>query len=93
MFIWFLFALTHFLNLPCALILFLLFQSQFVELVARERFELSSTAPEAAMFDHCTTGLLNRRLEPPRWNKNFSARKKGMPTLCYFCFLNVSSMQ
>ena len=27
------------------------------ELVARERFELSSAAPEAAMFDHCTTGL------------------------------------
>jgi hypothetical protein len=26
-------------------------------LVARERFELSSAAPEAAMFDHCTTGL------------------------------------
>ncbi len=26
--------------------------------VARERFELSSAAPEAAMFDHCTTGLL-----------------------------------
>jgi hypothetical protein len=25
--------------------------------VARERFELSSAAPEAAMFDHCTTGL------------------------------------
>jgi hypothetical protein len=29
-------------------------------MVARERFELSSAAPEAAMFDHCTTGLLNR---------------------------------
>ena len=26
-------------------------------MVARERFELSSAAPEAAMFDHCTTGL------------------------------------
>jgi hypothetical protein len=28
-----------------------------LSLVARERFELSSAAPEAAMFDRCTTGL------------------------------------
>jgi hypothetical protein len=28
-----------------------------LKVVARERFELSSAAPEAAMFDHCTTGL------------------------------------
>ena len=63
------------------------------ELVARERFELSSAAPEAAMFDHCTTGLLNWKLEPQTWDKYFSARQKHAATFCYFCFFNVSSIQ
>jgi hypothetical protein len=63
------------------------------ELVARERFELSSAAPEAAMFDHCTTGLLNRRLEPQAWDKYFSARQKHTAIFCYFCFFSVSSIQ
>ena len=31
--------------------------AHFFPLVARERFELSSEAPEAPMLDHYTTGL------------------------------------
>ncbi len=43
-------------------------------MVARERFELSSAAPEAAMFDHCTTGLQER--DTRNQNKYFGAVEK-----------------
>jgi hypothetical protein len=56
------------------------------ELVARERFELSSAAPEAAMFDHCTTGLLNWKLKPQTWDKYFSARQKHGDVLLFLFF-------
>jgi hypothetical protein len=61
-------------------------------MVARERFELSSAAPEAAMFDHCTTGLCDK-LKLQAWDKYFSVRLKDTEVFCYFCFFSVSSMQ
>jgi hypothetical protein len=60
-------------------------------MVARERFELSSAAPEAAMFDHCTTGLqLIRNLF---FGINTFVRKGNGCRFVHFCFFNVSSMQ
>ena len=60
-------------------------------MVARERFELSSAAPEAAMFDHCTTGL--KREQDLFFGINTFVRKRKRFCFLYFCFFNVSSMQ
>ena len=51
-------------------------------MVARERFELSSRAPEAPMLDHYTTGLQARNLE----NDSVAANFKVLPGRCYFYF-------
>jgi hypothetical protein len=64
-------------------------------MVARERFELSSAAPEAAMFDHCTTGLYGKRLNSEDWDKYFSVKSENKKATQgrYFSFLSVSWMQ